>query len=578
MPLLIWLGENNAMCEKCADLQFSLSFDNGNQLATEKRTSCMQNFEITIIVLGILIALLAVADKLRLPNPVILVIAGLSLGFIPSLPSLVLNPEVVFLLFLPPILYDTASNTSWHDFRSEIKPIATLAIALVFFTTVSVAIACYTLIPGFTWPLAFVLGAIVSPPDAVAATGIIKGLGLNKRVITILEGESLVNDASALIGYRFAIAAIATGSFVLWNAALNFLLIVIGGVVVGTCIGYLLVVLHKRILSHSIISTSLTLLTPFISYLAAERLHTSGVLAVVSTGLIMSWKAPEIFSFQTRIRNRAVWDTLIFLLNGFIFILIGLQLPSILTDLAQYALSDLVYYGLIIGGVTITVRMLWVFAAAYSPIARSRKKSTGPGDDGSTWKNVLIVAWTGTRGVVSLATALALPMTLNNDAIFPQRSLILFLAFVVIFMTLVVQGLSLPILIKMLGIKIRPDAHHEELELRLLMANGVIDFIQSDLPLAGNEQLKTQLKNHYIGKRDFLSKESAVRSEEHSSGSPKPAESPALSAKKEIHKFQRKLLIGFHKDGFFSQSAIRRLEQELDHEEQQLARYKKKNR
>lgn len=537
----------------------------------------MQNFEIIVIVFGILIALLAVADKLRLPNPVILVIAGLSLGFIPSLPSIVLNPEVVFLLFLPPILYDTASNTSWHDFRSEIRPIATLAIALVFFTTISVAIACYTLIPGFTWPLAFVLGAIVSPPDAVAATGIIKGLGLNKRIITILEGESLVNDASALIGYRFSIAAIATGSFVLWNAALSFLLIVIGGILVGICIGYLLFVLHK-ILSHSIISTSLTLLTPFISYLAAEHIHTSGILAVVSTGLVMSWKAPEIFSYQTRIRNRAVWDTLIFLLNGFIFILIGLQLPSILSDLVQYAWSDLIYYGLIIGGVTITVRILWVFAAAYSPIARSRKKGTDSADDSNTWKNVLIVAWTGTRGVVSLATALALPMTLSNNVIFPQRSLILFLAFVVIFMTLVVQGLSLPVLVKMLGIKIRSGMHNDEQELRLLMANSVIDFIESDFPLAGSPQLKTQLKNHYIEKRDFLSKESVVRPGEHSSGNAKPPESPIVSAKKEIHKFQRKLLIGFHKEGFFSQSAIRRLEQELDHEEQQLARQKKRHK
>jgi len=536
----------------------------------------MQNFEIIIVVLGILIAILAVVDNLKLPSPVILVMAGLTLGFIPSLPSIVLNPEVVFLLFLPPILYDTASNTSWLDFRAEIKPIATLAIALVFFTTLSVAVACHALIPGFTWPLAFVLGAIVSPPDAVAATSIIKGLGLNKRVITILEGESLVNDASALIAYRFAIAAIGTGSFVVWNTGFNFLLIVVGGILVGACIGYLMVVLHQKIVSHSIISTSLTLLTPFISYLAAERIHTSGILAVVTTGLMMSWKSPEIFSYQTRIRNRAVWDTLIFLLNGFIFILIGLQLPSILSDLVQYKVSDLIYYGLIIASVTIAVRFLWVFSAAYSPIATRSKKNQEQIVDDGTWKNVLVVAWTGTRGVVSLATALALPVTLSNNTIFPQRSLILFLAFVVIFATLVVQGLSLPILVKLLGIKTQPDAHREDRELRLLVANNVIDFIEADFPFALSKQLKTQLMNRYIEKRDALA-ESAARLKKHSSESPGLIECNEISAKKELQKFQRRLLIGFHKDGSFSQSAIRRLEQELDHDEQQMAGHKKEH-
>src|SRR5688500_10084279 len=225
----------------------------------------MQNFATLIIVLTALIALLAAADKFRLPNPVLLVVAGLCIGFIPSMPGISLNPDVVFLIFLPPILYDAASNTSWHDFKSEIKPISTLAIALVIFTTGAVAIASHTMIPGFTWPLAFVLGAIVSPPDAVAATTVTKGLGLNKKVITILEGESLVNDASALITYRFAIAAIGTGSFVLWQAGIDFILVVAGGIVTGLAIGYMLIIIHKRILNNSIISTSLSLLTPFLS-------------------------------------------------------------------------------------------------------------------------------------------------------------------------------------------------------------------------------------------------------------------------------------------------------------------------
>jgi CPA1 family monovalent cation:H+ antiporter len=511
--------------------------------------------------------LLAIADRFKLPSPVLLVAAGLSLAFIPSLPSFVFNPEVVFLLFLPPVLYDAASHTSWHDFKAEIKPITTLAIALVFFTTVAVAIASYLLIPGFNWPMAFVLGAIVSPPDAVAATGIIKGLGLNKRVVTILQGESLVNDASALIAYRFAVIAMSTGSFLLWQAGLTFLILVTGGIAVGTVVGYLIIVIHKRILNNSIISTSLTIVTPFIAYLIAEFFHTSGVLAVVSTGLMISWRAPEIFSYHTRIRNRAVWDTAIFLLNGFIFILIGLQLPFILGDLAEYNAGELVVYGLLVSGVTVAVRVLWVFSAAYSPLGKtSGSKDTDP--HGDNWKNVLIVAWTGTRGVVSLATALALPLTLTNGNTFPQRSLILFLSFVVIFVTLVVQGLSLPLLIRLLGVKPNPDQTDEERELRLTIANSSLNYIDNELNVTLNDQLKSQIRKPHIEVIAMLSKQVLTHGNEEITTDASAKTLPAtLIAQQSIHRFQRQLLITFHKEGTFNQATIRRLERELDHAE-----------
>lgn len=381
----------------------------------------MQNFATVIIVLAAVVALLAAADRWKFPHPILLVLAGIAISMIKSLPIVALNPEVVFLIFLPPLLYDAASNTSWPDFKSEIKSISALAIALVIFTAGAVAVASYLMIPGFSWPLAFLVGAVVSPPDAVAATNIIKGLGLNKKVKIILEGESLVNDASALIAYRFAIAAVGTGSFVLWEAGLKFLLVSLGGIAVGVVIGYCFIMMHKWIIDNSIISTSLGLLTPFISYLAAELVHVSGILSIVSAGLIISWHAPDIFSYQTRIRNKAVWDTIIFLLNGFVFILIGLQLRSILSDLSQYTVSQLGSYGLTVSAVTIIVRILWVFGASYFP---ARNKSVSE-DDVNTWKNVVVVAWTGTRGVVSLATALALPLTINGE-LFPYRSLILF--------------------------------------------------------------------------------------------------------------------------------------------------------
>ncbi|MGC1242872.1 MAG: Na+/H+ antiporter [Chryseosolibacter sp.] len=530
----------------------------------------MNNLGIILIMFAVLLGLQAIADKIKLPNAVLLVIVGLSLWFIPGLPPMELNPDVIFLLFLPPILYDAASHTSWHDFKAEIKPISTLAITLVFLTTGAVAIACYYTIPGFTWPLAFVLGAIVSPPDAVAATSIIKGMGLNKKVLTILEGESLVNDASALIAYRFAIAAIGTGTFVFQQAGIDFLFVVCGGILAGLVIGSICILLHKMIGNNSIISTSLTLLTPFVAYLTAEHWHTSGVLAVVCAGLMISWRSSEIFSYETRIRNSAVWDTIIFLLNGFIFIIIGLQLPSILDDLGAYSVNDLVYYGSIVAGVTIVIRILWVFGASYSFF-----KNKHSDDEGDAWKNVLIVGWTGTRGVVSLATALALPLTLESGMAFPHRSLILFLSFAVIFVTLVVQGLSLPVLIKIL--KVKPHAHaEEERDLRLLIATNVLSFIDHELADTINEQIRSQVKRPYSEISRKLSKE--IKSENGGSRVVYPENGPSLlGAKKEIHQFQRQLLIDFHKSGTFHQSTIRRLEQELDYEELQLNRTVKKN-
>jgi monovalent cation/hydrogen antiporter len=528
----------------------------------------MKNFEIIILVFAILLALLALCDRLKLPSAILLVAVGLTLGLIPSMPSFILDPDVVFLLFLPPVLYDAASHTSWRDFKSEIRPISTLAVALVFFTTMSVAIAAYYLIPGFTWPMAFVLGAIISPPDAVAATGITKGLGLNKRVVTILQGESLVNDASALIAYRFAIAAMSTGAFLLWEAGLNFIILVAGGISAGVLIGYLFIVIHKRILNNSIISTSLTILTPFVSYLAAELVHTSGVLAVVSTGLMISWRAPEIFSYHTRIRNRAVWDTAIFLLNGFIFILIGLQLPLIFQDLGAYSKMELISYGLLISGVTILVRILWVFSGAYSPLGK-KLDSNPESPYGDDWKNVLIVAWTGTRGVVSLATALALPLTLLDGSAFPQRSLILFLSFVVIFMTLVVQGLSLPLLIRLLGVSAHPDhdAVDKERELRLLLANSALNFIDTELQGSLSEHAKIAIRKPHIETISSLAKILRVHEEEPVQKGGKSIEDRQLAAQQEILTFQRRILIDFHKEGSYDQSILRRIEQELDHAE-----------
>jgi CPA1 family monovalent cation:H+ antiporter len=507
----------------------------------------------------------------------LLVAAGLVIGFVPQLPNLALDPDIVFIVILPPLLYDAAAKTSWHEFRTAIRPISALAITLVFFTTVAVAITAHYLIPGFSWPLAFVLGAVVSPPDAVAASGIIKGLGLNKKVITILEGESLVNDASALIAYRYAVTAVTTGTFIFWKAGLQFLLVAGVGIIIGIIVGYLFVLAHKKIENNAVVETSLTLLAPYVSYLAAEQFHMSGVLAVVTTGLVISWRAPEVFSYHARIRIKGVWETLVFLLHGFVFILIGLQLPSIIKDLGNYPFSEILGYGLLISAVTIVVRIIWVFAGVSSQTFFKKKKKTtddlsANDNQDSTWKNVLVVAWTGTRGVISLAAALALPLLLEDGTPFPKRHSIIFLAFVVIFVTLVVQGLSLPLLIRWLKIKPQDNTIEEEKELQLYLATSTLNFIEQDFPIQLDNKLQEQLKKKYELQINDLTKEirlqkKAKRNDEEIKPLPP---NDLVNAQLEIGKFKRDLLVKIHKEGEFSDAAIKKVEREMDIDELKL--------
>ena len=537
----------------------------------------MENFKIVIFIMAILISLTAIVNKRKLPFPVILVFAGLIIGFIPQLPNLELDPEVVFVIMLPPLLFDAASKTSWLEFKTSIRPISALAITLVFFTTLAVAVTAHYLIPGFTWPLAFVLGAVVSPPDAVAASGIIKGLGLNKKVITIIEGESLVNDASALIAYRYAVLAVTTGSFVFWQAGVQFLLVASAGIAIGFVTGFLFVHAHKKIENNPLVETSLTLLAPFVAYLAAENFHMSGVLAVVTAGLVISRKSPEIFASQARMRTRVVWDTIIFLLNGFIFILIGLQLPLIIKDLGRYPFSIILGYGLIISLVTIIVRIIWVFGgASWLNFFQQNKKNEIAAniytDTKNTWKNVMVVAWTGTRGVISLAAALALPLMLDDGTAFPKRSSIIFLAFVVIFVTLVVQGLSLPFLVKWLKIKPEDNTDEEQRELQLYLANSTLHYIEHEFPIQGDNKLQQQLKDKYKQQIRKLTKEIQLhkRAKYFNYEVKLPGPDNLLTSKVEINKFQRELLIRLHKDGDFSDAAIRQIEREIDIDELKL--------
>jgi CPA1 family monovalent cation:H+ antiporter len=420
------------------------------------------------IFVGLLLAvavLALLARKLNIPYPILFVIGGLLIGLIPGLPPVRLNPELVFLFFLPPLLFPAALFTSWRDFRANLRPISLLAIGLVLFTTVAVAYLAHYFM---NLPLAagFVLGAIISPPDAIAATAIAERLKVPRRIVTILEGESLVNDATALVAYRFAVVAVTTGSFSLTHAGGQFFIVGIGGILTGLAAGWLAEQFHKRV-DDAPIEITVSLLTPFVAYLSAEQLGVSGVLAVVTAGLYLGRRMPELLTFKTRLQGGPVWEMVEFLLNGFVFILIGLQLPEVLRALSGHdiPLHRLVWYALLISLTVILIRILWVFPATYLPrllFKKIREKDSSP-----SWRHVTIIAWTGMRGVVSLAAALAIPLTIQSGDPFPSRDLILFLTFIVILATLVVQGLSLPPLIRWLGIKDDGSLKKEEREARL---------------------------------------------------------------------------------------------------------------
>lgn len=419
------------------------------------------------LVLGLLVAvagLTLLARRVRVPAPILQVIGGLLLSLIPGLPEVRLSPDLVFLVFLPPLLYPAALFTSWRDFHANLRPIFLLAVGLVLFTTVAVGFLAHRLIPGFSLAAGLVLGAIVSPPDAIAATAIAERLRVPRRIVTVLEGESLVNDATALVAYRFAVAAVVGGSVAWGHLTVQFLVVGLGGICVGLVVGYFAAAIQKRI-NDPPIEITLSLLTPFAAYLPAERLGVSGVLAVVTAGLHNGWHAPEFTTARTRLQAGPVWHMIEFLLNGFIFVLIGLQLPEVMHSLSNRSMPHLAWYALMMSLALILMRIAWVFPASYLP--RLLFKSIRQKDPYPSWRHVAIVAWTGMRGVVSLAAALALPLETQAGSSFPERDLILFLTFVIILATLVVQGLSLPPIIRALGIKGDDISEKEENRARL---------------------------------------------------------------------------------------------------------------
>jgi Na+/H+ antiporter len=508
------------------------------------------------------------SEKLRISYPIFLVIAGLLISFLPGIPHITLEPDWVFLLFLPPLLYSAAWNTSWKDFWQFKRPIGLLAIGLVIFTATAVAYLSNAMIPDFTLAMGFVLGGIISPPDAIAATSVLQGLKIPKRIVVILEGESLVNDASSLIVFRVALATLLTGQFVFWKASVDFFLVSIMGVVIGLAIAHVLYLVHRFFPTTSSIDTALTFIAPYLMYIGAEHFHYSGVLATVSGGLFLSYRSSEIFSYNSRMQSQYVWETVVFLLNGIVFILIGLQLPDIITGLGKNSIGEAVTYAVVISIVTILIRLLWVFPSTYLPHILS--KTIRESENRPPWKTVFIIGWSGMRGVVSLASGLAVPLTLTNSTTaFPQRDLILFITFVVILFTLVLQGLSLPYLIKWLKITDDGgDEEEQEIAIRLRLATASLGHMQS---VYGEE---VQMIDAFIRLKDryerMIENAKNKRSEKENNAAKADFLPKYRSMLIEIVYVKRDELQKLRRERIYSDEILKARERELDFEEARL--------
>ncbi|MGN6371019.1 MAG: Na+/H+ antiporter [Phycisphaerae bacterium] len=512
---------------------------------------------ITLLLFSITTALSLGAVRLKIPYPTAMVIAGLLIGgticLFPRLNYLAirLDPDILFSVILPPMLYAAAWFTSWNDFRRNLRPIMLLAIGCVLFTTVGIAAITVAMIPTFTWAQGFLLGAIVSPPDAVAATAVTSRLRIPKRIVTILDGESLINDASALVIFRFALAAVLGDGFLLSHALLQFPLVAVGGCLVGAAVAFLMHQVHERI-EQPIIETAMTLLTPYAAYLLADELHASGVLSVVTCGIILSRHSSHLFSSQTRLTAVSLWNVLIFTLNGLVFILIGLQLPEIIHNM-QTPLLAAALFALLACVALIVLRFAWVFPATYliRLIPAVRRKDPPP-----PFSQTFLVAWVGMRGVVSLAAALSLPEALSHGDPFPGRDLILFITFAVILVTLVVQSLTLPGVIRALKVETKEDDRCEEAEARRRSLAAALGIIDAEPASHATETLREFYNHRLEHLADCNSKEESI--------------DPESALHRQALRAQRRTLIELRDNSQISDELLRKLERELDLEESRL--------
>ncbi len=518
------------------------------------------------IIFGLMVAIASLAllaRKIGVAYPILFVIGGLVLGLIPGLPRVRLDPELVFLLFLPPLLYPAALFTSWRDFHANLRPISMLAIRLVIISTAVIAIVAHKLV-GLPWAAAFVLGAIVSPPDAVAATAITKRLRVPHDIITIIEGESLVNDATALVIYKFAVVAVVTGTFSLALAGLEFVLVSLGGIFVGAMIGWLASSVQRR-LDDPPVQTTLSLLTPFAAYLTADKIGASGVLAVVMAGLYLGWKSPEITNSRTRFQIFPVWEMVVFLLNGLIFILIGLQLPQILENLSGQSLFKLCGQAALLNFALIFIRVAWIFAAKHLP--ELFRKKTAKKTTRASWRHTAIVAWTGMRGVDSMAAAMALPLFVSDGSPFPGRDLILFHTFAVILVTLIFQGLGLPLIIRWLHVVDDGVTETEELQARVKTVQAALVRL-NEFKGKSDDRALQRLRAEYENRIHDL--EAGAKTDGHFSDAHKTTTYEQLLS--EALLAERRMILQLRNEQVINDEVLRRIQRDLDLAELRLKR------
>lgn len=447
------------------------------KLSLMSETSVHATEVVLLLLLLLVVIFAALAQRLKTPYPIVLVIAGLLLGFVPGIPRITLNPDLVFLVVLPPLLYGAAWTISWRGFADNIVTIGMLGVGLVAFTVFGVAAGAPWFFSGMDWRSGFVLGAVVATTDAIAATSIAKRIGLPRRVTDVLEGESLVNDASGLLALEFATGVVVYRQIpTVFGGIVRFAYLAFAGVAVGLILARVVEWFEHRI-DDGPIEIAISIFVPYTTYLAAEAIDASGVLAVVASGLYLSRRNPQFFSPSVRLQANAVWNSLTFILNGLVFVLIGLQLPYVMAGIKESSLIRLFSYGALFSVFIIVLRLLWTFPSAYlAYLLRTRmfhQKLERP-----RVRQLFVIGWTGMRGVIALAAAISLPVTLENGAAFPHRNLIVFLTFFVILVTLVLQGLTLPSLIRLLGLAGGSAPHGEESEARRLVLQAALEYLE----------------------------------------------------------------------------------------------------
>jgi Na+/H+ antiporter len=519
-----------------------------------------------LLLLLFVVAFASLARKMQLPYPIVLVIAGLLLSFIPGIPKISLNPDLIFLAVLPPLLYAAAWFTSWRDFSYNIVSILSLAFGLVGFTVLGVAQAAHWTFAGFDWRLGFVLGAVVATTDAIAATSIAKRIGLPQRIVDILEGESLVNDATGLLALEFGVAMVVQGQTPTVTSGLfRLIYLTTIGIGVGLVIALIVEQLHRR-LDDGPIEIILTIMVPYAAYLAAEEAHASGVFAVVVCGLYLGRRSNSLFSPNVRLQAYGFWNSLIFALNGLVFVLIGLQLPFVLAGIRGYKLSSLLVFGALFSALLIALRLVWTYPGAYVAYF-VRRHLLHQNELIPSPRGIFVVGWTGMRGVIALAAAISLPETLANGEPFPQRNLIIFLTFCVILVTLVLQGLTLPWLIRVLRVASPGGPSSEEREARRTVLETALRHLEERRNADDSGELTEALDDlvmHYqrrlAATQDAATRDASVP-EDHTR---------TITLSRQVLRIERQTAVQLRNQGLINDEVLRQLERELDLSETHL--------